>query len=126
MLFSDKIFIMKNNEEMTDFYRKVGTRIRQLRVSKGITQEELAATAELSPMTIHSIEASKSKTSAYNLFRIAESLNVSVLDLLYDDFDKTDKRLRECFLKGASLDNTKKKVICTTIETLIKALEDME
>lgn len=117
---------MKDSEGITDFFKKVGTRIRQLRGSKGISQEELAAAAELSSMTIHSIEAGKTKTSAYNLFRVAESLNVSVLDLLYNDFGETDERLHECFLKAASLDNTKKELIYATIKTLIKTLENLE
>ncbi len=117
---------MKNSEEMTDFYKEVGTRIRQLRDQRKITQEELAAAMELTPMTIHSIEAGKTKTSAYNFIQIAGSLDVSVLDLLYDDFGETDEHLRECFLKAASLDDAKKGIVCEIIEILIKKLEDME
>lgn len=117
---------MKNNEEMTDFYKEVGTKIRQLRDSRRITQEELAAATELTPMTIHSIEAGKTKTNAYNFIQIARFLDVSVLDLLYDDFGETDEHLRECFLKAVPLDDAKKGIVCATIETLIKKLEDME
>lgn len=117
---------MKNSEEMTDFYKGVGTRIRQLRDLGKITREELAAATELTPLTIHSIEAGKTKTSAYNFSQIAESLDVSVLDLLYDDFGETDEHLREYFLKAVPLDDAKKKIVCATIETLIGELEDMK
>lgn len=111
---------MKNSEEMTDFYKEVGTRIRQLRDSRKITQEELATATELTPMTIYSIEAGKTKTSSYNFIQIAGSLDVSVLDLLYDDFGETGEYLRECFLKVVSLDDARKGIVCATIETLIK------
>lgn len=55
---------------------KIGELIKQLRLKKGITQEELAARTELSVRTIQRIENEEVDPRAYTLQAIASALSV--------------------------------------------------
>jgi transcriptional regulator with XRE-family HTH domain len=60
----------------------VGERIRQARRAKGLTQTELGEAVGLATATISDIERGESRTSVYNLRRIAQALDIAVGDLL--------------------------------------------
>lgn len=62
---------------MTNFYEEAGFRIRELRISKKYTREELAELAEISPKFLYEIERGKKGFSADTLKRIANALSVS-------------------------------------------------
>lgn len=69
----------------------IGDKIRTCRNAKGITQEELAATAGFSLAAIQSYEENKWKPGTNTVARLADVLEVSILDLIegctaiYDD-----------------------------------------
>jgi len=61
---------------------ELGKRIRAFRMSKGITGQELAKMAEISPAYLSEVERGLSEVSGEKLLRIAGSLGVSMQGLL--------------------------------------------
>ena len=66
-------------------YMEIGSRIRRLRNARGITQEDLAYEIETSAAYISNIERGIKKPSLQKLFDIADVLQVTVNDLIYDE-----------------------------------------
>lgn len=62
---------------MRNFYEEAGFRIRELRISKRYTREELAELAEISPKFLYEIESGKKGFSADTLSRLSNALAVS-------------------------------------------------
>ena len=60
----------------------IGTKIRMIRKSKGITQIDLAANARIAVNSLRLYEANKRQPRADQLRAIASALGVSVADLL--------------------------------------------
>jgi len=71
----------RNNEIII----KLGQRIREIRLHKGISQEELGNLCNLELSQINRVELGKINTSVSHLFLIAQTLGVKPKDLL--DFD---------------------------------------
>lgn len=57
---------------------KVGTKIKEIRKGKGISQENLALMAGLDRTYITSVERGKRNISIINLEKIANALNVKI------------------------------------------------
>jgi transcriptional regulator with XRE-family HTH domain len=60
----------------------MGLHIRQLRESKGISQEQLAADAEIPYSSVNEIEAGKTNPTIASLMALSEALGVPLKDLL--------------------------------------------
>ena len=56
----------------------VGNRIREVRILRGLTSEQLSEIVDLSSESLRHIEIGSSKPSLKKLFAIAEALNVSL------------------------------------------------
>lgn len=65
-----------------EFYQLIGSRIRDIRIQKGLSQAELAEKAKLSLPVISSVENARSKIWLVTFARIAEALEVSADDIL--------------------------------------------
>ncbi|MBP6431744.1 MAG: helix-turn-helix transcriptional regulator [Ferruginibacter sp.] len=66
-----------------DFLKRIGFKIREVRVQKGLTQEELAFECDYADFSqINRIELGKVNFSISYLQLIAEKLDISVKDLL--------------------------------------------
>lgn len=65
-----------------EFTTKLGKRIKGLRETKGINQEELAERAELYRTYVGHIENGRYSPSAYVIYKIAKSLGVGASDVL--------------------------------------------
>ena len=65
-------------------YYVIGSRIRQYRIDSGITQEELAFQINTSAAYISNIERGIKKPSLQKLFDIADVMNVTVNDFIYN------------------------------------------
>ena len=65
-------------------YITVGKLIRYYRLKSRITQEELAFRISSTPAYISNLETGKKKPSLDKLTQIAEILNVTVNDFIYD------------------------------------------
>lgn len=70
-------------------YSDIGKRIRAYRILKKISQEKLAEAAELSVTHISHIETGNTKLSLPTIVKIANTLSVSVDELLCDSVDKS-------------------------------------
>ena len=64
-------------------YNVIGSRIRQYRMERGITQEDLAFQINTSAAYISNIERGIKKPSLQKLTEIAEVMHVTVNDFLY-------------------------------------------
>lgn len=62
--------------------KQFGNRLRELRMSRGLTQEELAAAAGFSRSYYTEIETAKRNISLLNLHKLARCLNVKLSALL--------------------------------------------
>ncbi len=67
---------------MKDINKRVGLNIRRTRQNAGLSQERLAALADLHRAYIGQIEQSEKNIGLKNLEKIAKALNVSVWVLL--------------------------------------------
>jgi len=65
-------------------YEKVGQRIRDLRISKGLTQAELSAMVDCSNNHLSHIETAQCKVSLNMLLKIAYALDTSLDYFLLD------------------------------------------
>lgn len=57
-----------------------GKKVRQIRKDKGVSQEKLAELAELDRTYISGIENGKRNVSIETIFKIAEALNIPVIE----------------------------------------------
>lgn len=71
--------------EVTEFVSEVGTRIRLMRLARGLTQADLAERADMSRLTLLSIEAGALSTRFSDVARLLWALdNVSLQTALAD------------------------------------------
>lgn len=67
------------------FYVKLGLRIKELRLEKGLSQEKFAEKANIHPKFIGKIERAEKKPSLDTIQKIAASLDVPVYELFILD-----------------------------------------
>jgi len=67
---------------MSDINKEVGLNIRKIREDKGLSQEKLAALADLHRTYIGQIERGEKNIGLRNLEKIAKALYVNIKDLL--------------------------------------------
>jgi len=77
------------SEEEQNFLLKFGNRLRDIRLSRGLTQEELAHEAGFSRSYYTEIETGKRNIALLNLHRLAKCLDVQLTELL--DMDNNGK-----------------------------------
>jgi len=65
-------------------YSAIGARIRAARIEKGLTQEQVATAAGITPPYMSNVENGNSKLALPTLLRIANVLETTVDTLLYD------------------------------------------
>ena len=73
--------------ENSEILKKVGKKIQEIRLNRGLTQVELVGKieGEIDTTNISRIEAGRTNPTVYTLFRIAEALEVRLNDLLNID-----------------------------------------
>ncbi|MBL7145836.1 MAG: helix-turn-helix transcriptional regulator [Phycisphaerae bacterium] len=67
---------------MSNIKKDIGFRIREVRQEKGLSQEKLAALADLHRAYIGQIERGEKNIGVVNLEKIAQALGVNARDLL--------------------------------------------
>lgn len=70
-------------------YKAIGTKIKYYRNKQHLTQAQLAEKSGVEPSNISHIERGATKVSLPTLFKIANTLNVSLDALVYDSLEKT-------------------------------------
>jgi len=116
-------------------YKLIGIRIKNLRISLGLTQETLAELSGISPQHVSHIENSGTKLSLPCLVSICNALNVTPNDILLDSIAVVPPQLAneiskvfsgcsndELFLMLSQADNLKKSLQLKDIELTRKNL----
>lgn len=69
---------------------KIGQKIREIRIEKGLSQVELVARMEIStdPNNISRLEAGRNNLTIFTLYRISKALDVPMKDLIDVDLTK--------------------------------------
>ncbi len=70
-----------NNLRDTKLLQSFGSRVRELRLKKGLTQEQLAYEAEVELSQIHRIEAGKTNLTFSTLAAVASGLGITISEL---------------------------------------------
>ncbi len=70
-------------------YEIIGSRIREIRKSKKMTQEKLAELSGVEPSNISHIERAATKLSLPTLVSIANALEVTLDEIVYDNLNKS-------------------------------------
>ena len=70
----------------------IGSRLKELRVVKGLTQEELADRAELSKGFISQLERDLTSPSISTLDDLLQCLGVSLAEFFADDNEEQDRK----------------------------------
>lgn len=73
---------MSNNIRDKQVLIRFGERLRQLRLQKGLTQEQLAYATDVDLSQIHRLEAAKTNATLSTLSAIASALDTTLSDLL--------------------------------------------
>lgn len=73
--------------EKSEILKKVGKKIKEVRESKGLSQVELVGKmqGEIDPTNISRIESGRTNPTIYTLYRLAEALEVKVIELVEID-----------------------------------------
>ena len=79
---SQRTMAQRKTSCVEPLYAAIGARIAELRVKRGLTQEDLARRADLSPNYIARTEGAYHRPTLAKLAAIAEALGVSLIDLL--------------------------------------------
>ena len=100
-------------------YAKLGLRIKELRIKKELTQDNLAELAGCNTSHISNIENNHTKVSLNVLLSIANTLNTSIDYLLANQYDNSQLALDNEILRAIKdCDNQKKEKILKIIEII--------
>ncbi|MCI9033507.1 MAG: helix-turn-helix transcriptional regulator [Lachnospiraceae bacterium] len=100
-------------------YAKLGLRIKELRIKKGLTQDNLAELVGCNTSHISNIENNHTKVSLNVLLSIANTLNTSIDYLLANQYDNSQLALDNEILRAIKdCDNQKKEKILKIIEII--------
>lgn len=104
-------------------YMFIGNRIREIRMLRDVSQQELADRTGLSPVYVSYIETGSKKPSLGTIIKIAEAMNVTVdiiIGMNYTDNDEED--IRELDMMMADCSRYEKNIIITSVYYLKKSL----
>lgn len=100
-------------------YKAIGLRIKMVRLKKEITQEQLAEITGLSSPHISNVETGNTKVSLKSLVRIANALDCSIDEVLFDNMTYTRHIVEHEMLKVVSdCDDKEIRVIADTARAL--------
>lgn len=100
-------------------YEKLGLKIKEIRINRGITQEKLAELVGCNTSHISNIENNHTKVSLNVLLSIANALNTSIDYLLSSQYQNSSFALDNEILRAIKdCDNIKKEKILKIIEIL--------
>lgn len=70
---------------------KIGRKIKEIRLSRGLSQKELGALAGITMQRVHSLEIGEMLPRLTTLVKIAEGLDISVFEMLDEPLGRTCK-----------------------------------
>lgn len=66
----------------SEYLKKIGASIKKYRLSKGLSQTQLATLCDFERQNMYSIEAGKKNVTVETLVKISNALDVNVKDLI--------------------------------------------
>lgn len=98
-------------------YKKLGMRVKEARISRNLTQENLAQMVDCNPAHISNVENAHTKVSLIALLAIANALDTTIDYLLADQYEKSENALDNAILKALEkFDNEKKERILKMLD----------
>ena len=72
--------------DKAEFLKNIGKKVRKVRLEKGLTQLDLVGKmqGDIDVTNISRIESGRTNPTIFTIYRLAEALEVSILDLLKD------------------------------------------
>lgn len=104
----------------------IGDKIRELRIRKGMTQQELADIMGITYTSVSYWESGKSKPDIFQIKKLSEYFHVTT-DYIYgltDENIKEDVQMRTLFRKASDLSDEKKEKLNSILKASINALWD--
>ena len=68
--------------KISQLQQKIGNRIRELRESKGISQQNLAAICNFEKANLSRIEAGRTNPTISTLYKISQALDITISELV--------------------------------------------
>jgi transcriptional regulator with XRE-family HTH domain len=68
--------------KISQLQQKIGHRIRELRESKGISQQNLAAICNFEKANLSRIEAGRTNPTVSTLYKISQALDIKLIELV--------------------------------------------
>ena len=102
-------------------YKRLGKRIKEERLKKNLTQEQLAEAVEISSVYVSHIESGSAKPSLKALVDICNALGITPDFVLYDSLYKSREYIKDeiaNLLKDCSEDNLR--LIVKLIKAVVK------
>ena len=100
-------------------YAKLGTKIKELRIHKGLTQDRLADIVSCNTSHISNIENNHTKVSLNVLLAIANALDTSIDYLLSNQYENSSLALDNEILRALqNCDDSKKEKVLKIIQIL--------
>lgn len=82
-------------ETTQNICKTLGKRLKDFRKQKGLSQEKLAEAADLNTTFVGSIERGQANPTLDTLCKLANALEIEILDLLYSPDTITGKKYRD-------------------------------
>lgn len=100
-------------------YAKLGLKIKEVRLSRKLTQDSLAELVNCNTSHISNIENCHTKVSLNVLLAIANALNTSIDSLLAEQYENTSLAIENDIIRAIKkCDNETKKKVLKIIEVL--------
>ncbi len=100
-------------------YKSIGRNIRALRISRQMTQEQLADKLSLSISHVRNVESSNAKISLPTLIKLANIFDVSTDSILCESLNNRNRAMDCMYLESIRGCNERQlKIIIETIKTL--------
>lgn len=100
-------------------YRKLGMKVKEIRLNRGLTQDSLAELIDCNVSHISNIENCHTKVSLNTLLAIANALNTSIDNLLSEQYGNTALAIENEIIRAIrKCDNETKKKVLKIIEVL--------
>lgn len=115
---------MGNRAESQELIR-LGSRIRELRLSEGMSQETLAEKAGISPNTVSRIEGGLTEMYVETFRKLAQALGADAGDLLCREEkpDSGDRHIKSILSRMSRMEKGEQAVVAQTVNALADALE---
>lgn len=103
----------------------LGSRIRERRLSAGMSQEALAEKAGISPNTVSRIEGGLTEMYVETFRKLAHALNADAGDLLCREGwpDSGDRHAKGILRRMGRMEKEEREVVAQTVHALADALE---